>query len=318
MIRIAQASSSETYSAWGNPPNQRRTGVTASNPGGNMDGELNVMAFYGPWEKVFRCINTNVADRIAYLAEETVRNGKYGGYGQNNGKYPRTGLFDELKKMDKPEPMQIKNLFNVDCSSMSGACVYFAGVKDSHLRDMWTGTARDILLQTGQFVELTDKTLLQSGQGLKRGDLLWKTGHMAICLDTDGREQSTPAVIYNCTACNLRSGPGTEYNVVKVLHSGDRVELISRAENGWGQVKYGVSIGHVSPKYYKVLPTMKATGNVWLRKVAGKITTDTEIIVIPKDATVYVTGEKKKVLLTTWYRTIYANREGWASGRYLS
>jgi uncharacterized protein YraI len=316
MIRIAQAARPESGKGkWGMPPNQLRTGATAANPGGNMDGELEVRAFYGGWQKVFRPISSTKGDRIAYLAEETVRNGKYGGYGQNNGQYPRTGLFDELKKMSKPEPMQIKTLFNVDCTSMLGASVYFAGIKKTALRTMWSGTARDILLETGEFVELTDKTLLQSGVGIKRGDLLWKEGHMAVALDSDKKQDTTPIVICDCSACNLRSGPGTNYGVIKTLHPGDRGELISKADNGWGQVKIGSVIGHVSPLYYKELKTMKATGNVWLRKGAG--TSNAGIIVIPKGATAYVTGDTKKVLLTTWHKAIYAGREGWASGKYL-
>lgn len=318
MIRIAQAARPESGKGkWGAPPNQLRTGATAANPGGNMDGELEVRAFYGGWEKVFRPISSTKADKIAYLAEETVRNGRYGGYGQNNGQYPRTGLFDELKKMDKPEPMQIKTLFNVDCTSMLGACVYFAGVRKSALRTMWSGTARDILLESGEFVEITDKVLLQSGVGIKRGDLLWKTGHMAVALDSDKRQETTPVVICNCAACNLREGAGVNNKIVKVLHPGDVGELISTAANGWGQIRFGKYYGFVSPKYFKELDTKTASGNVWLRKKAGELSKETEIIVIPAGAKAYVTGETTKVGLTFWYKAIYAGREGWASGKYL-
>jgi len=316
MIRIAQASSSELYRAWGTPPNQRRTGVTKDKPGGNMDGELNVMAFYGGWEKVFRPVESGKGDKIAYLAERTVMNGGYIGYGQNNGQYPRTGLFDALLKQgSNPDPMIIHQLINVDCSSMVGACVYFAGIKSGALRDMWTGTERDVLMKTGQFVELTDKTLLQSGVGIKRGDILWKTGHTAVALDSDSEQETTPAVIWDCAACNLRSGSGVNYKVLKTLHPGDIVQKVSRADNGWWQVKSGAVYGYVSPKYVKDLKTMTATGNVWLRDGAG--TKATEIIVIPKGAAVYVTGVTIKNGLTTWYQAFYAGKEGWASGKYL-
>lgn len=316
MIRIAQAASSEYFTAWGEPPNQRRTGATKENPGGNMDGELNVVPFYGPWEKVFRPVNSVIADRIAYLAEETVRNGAYGGYGQNNGKYPRTGLFDIMLKQTKPEPMQIKTLFNVDCSSMSGACVYHAGVQDKRLRDMWTGSAREILLSTGEFVEITDKTLIQSAVGIKRGDILWKTGHMAICLDSDSEQESVPVKVWYCTACNLRTGPSALDYRVKVLHPGDIVEWISTADNGWLQVKAGNDYGYISPKYYKRLDTLRCTFPTWLRTDCV-IEEATEIIVIPEGATAYITGETKKIVARTWYKSIYAGREGWASGKYL-
>ena len=51
-MRIAQASSSENFTNYGTAPNQRRTGVTAAHPEGNLDGELNIVGWYGPWEKV--------------------------------------------------------------------------------------------------------------------------------------------------------------------------------------------------------------------------------------------------------------------------
>ncbi len=316
MIRLAQASSSEFFSAWGVPPNQRRTGVTKQNPYGNLDGELNISPFYGGWTIVFRPVSSNLAERIAHFMEQAVKN-PYGGYGQNNGQYPRTGLFDALLKLKSTDPMDVKTLFNVDCSSLVGAAAYFSGVKMNALRTMYTGTERDIFRTSGEFVEITDKTLLQSAQGIRRGDILWKEGHTAVALDTDTKQETTPVLIWNCSACNLRSGPGTEYDVIRPLHPGDVVQMISRAENGWAQVKAGAAIGFVSPKYYKQLSTMKATGNVWLRKIAGEIKKETEIIVIPEDATAYVTGETTRVGLTKWYRAFYAGREGWASGRYL-
>ena len=74
MIRIAQASSSEVHTKsnpgkFGTPPNQLRTGVTAAKPYGNMDGELNVQAWYAyDWEAVFRPVNLQVADKMAWAA----------------------------------------------------------------------------------------------------------------------------------------------------------------------------------------------------------------------------------------------------------
>lgn len=317
MIRLAQAASSEYYSAWGEPPNQRRTGVTKENPGGNMDGELNVVSFYGGWEICFRPISGNMGDKIATFMERAVMNGSHIGYGQNNGKYPREGVFDALVKLKATDPMKINTLVNCDCSSLVGAACYFSGIKMYALRTMYTGSQRDIFRTSGEFVEIFDQTLLQSAQGIRRGDILWKEGHTAVALDTDTKQETTPVLIWNCSACNLRSGPGTEYDVIRPLHPGDVVQMISRAANGWAQVKAGAAIGFVSPKYYKQLATMKATGNVWLRKIAGKIKTETEIIVIPEGATAYVTGETTRVGLTKWYKAFYAGREGWASGRYL-
>lgn len=322
MIRLAQAASSEYFNKYGTPPNQRRTGATADNPGGNMDGELNVVNFAtNGWTAVFRCTNDTMADRIAWIVLQAVRNGAFIGYGQGSlasdgGRYPRTGVFDALYKISSPDPMLINTLCNCDCSSLVGAAVYFSGIFEPKLRDMWTGSEREILMGTGKFIELNDPELLQSAKGVKRGDIYWKPGHTAVAIDTDTTLTFIPARTANCKACNLREGPGTEYKVIMELPNGALIDYISRSENGWAQVRVKGKFGYVSPKYYEILPTETATGDCWLRK-EPKVSKETELIVIPRGAKPSVTGNAKKVGLTTWKECVYASKIGWASGKYI-
>lgn len=316
MIRLAQAASSEYFSAWGEPPNTRRTGVTKDKPEGNMDGELSVVPFADAgWTSVFRPVKDVVADKIAWIMERAVANWQYIGYGQNNGQYPRTGVYDELMKMSNPDPMAIKKLVNCDCSSLVGAACYFAGVYAPQFRNMSTSTERQYLLGTGEFVEIKDAELLRSGRGVKRGDIFFKVGHTCVATGTDLRVEYVPARVSNCVTSNLRTGPGTEYQIIKVLPSGKRVELVSRSSNGWGQVRVDGIFGYISPKYHEILPTATAKGDVWMRSDAGKKYEG--VIVIPKNATVYLTGNTKKVSGTTWYECDYAGKEGYASGKYI-
>lgn len=315
MLRLAQASSSEYYTEWGEPPNQRRTGTTVENPGGNLDGELNIIPFYGGWQYVFRAKDPGISEQIAWIAERAVANGAHIGYGQNNGQYPRTGLFDELKK--QKDPMKITAKINVDCSSMAGACVYHAGVKDNRLRDMWTGTEREILLSTGAFVEMIDPLLLSIGTGLKRGDILLKKGHTAIAIDSDDHRFTVPYWISDCSACNVRKGPGTEYGIITVVHGGDIVQVLASAANGWKKILMeGGKTGYVSGKYcYRMLDTTRATGDVWLRETPG--TSGKPIIVIGKGEVVYLTGKTQIVGIRIWKECIYATHQGWASSLYV-
>ena len=327
MLRIAQAASSENYSAYGIPPNQRRTGVVEDNPGGKMDGELNVVQFYGGWEKIFRPKDQEFADRIAWMMTRVVMNGKYGGYGQasfatDGNKWPRTGLFDALMRLvkehkeDIPDPMHIEELFNCDCSSSTGAVVYHCGVKDPRLRDMWTGTQEEILMSTGMFDLVTDPLTLSIGTGLRRGDILWMTGHTAIAIDTDDHYSTIPYWISNCYACNIRMGPSTEYNIITVVHGGDIVYVIDPYE-GWKLVEtMSGEKGYVSGMYCsKPLSSVKAKGDVWLRQTAGK--DGIPIIVMQTGETVYVTGAEAKVSGRVWKECIYANHRGWASSLYV-
>ena len=319
MIRLAQAASSETGGSYGTPPNQLRTGVTANKPQGNLDGELNVIPFYsGGWKAVLRAKDTEIADLIADLAYQIVANGSKVGYGQQlDGGSARTGLFDALAKMEIPNPWAISYPVNCDCSSLVGACVYFAGIEEDGLRTMNTSKEPGLLTGTGEFVWLDDTDLLTAACGVKRGDIYWKPGHTAIAIDSDEKQETTPAKIDNCSACNMRTGPSTAYPVIQVLHPGDLVNIISTATSGWKQIEIGGVYGFVSPKYIKVLPNGEATGNVWMRTKAGDTSEKTRIMVIPYKAVAGLTGNTTKVGLTTWYDVIYCNKRGWASGKYI-
>lgn len=179
-IRVAQASSSETFSKYGTAPNQRRTGVTISKPEGNMDGELNVVNFSGGWERVYRPKDSKAAEFIALFMTSAVANGSIG-YSQDAS---RVGVFDECKKMTLPNPAAIKKPVNCDCATLVGAAIYFSGIKLDSLRKLCTWEMEDVLMKSGKFTKLTDKELLQQGKGIKRGDILWRTGHTAVAIDS--------------------------------------------------------------------------------------------------------------------------------------
>lgn len=188
-IRIAQAASSETFTKYGTAPNQRRTGATVTNPGGNLDGELNVEKFAGGWEAVYRPKDSKVAESIANFMMSAVANGSHIGYSQDAS---RVGVFDECKKMILPNPAMITKLVNCDCATLVGAAIYFSGIKLDTLRKLCTWEMDDVLMKSGKFLKLTDKNLLQEGVGIKRGDILWKTGHTAVSLDTYTQPQPDP------------------------------------------------------------------------------------------------------------------------------
>lgn len=324
MLRLAQAASSETFSEYGWPPNQRRTGASPGNPGGNMDGELNIVPFYGGWAYVFRPIDPELAEYIAWAMTRAVENGAWGGYSQtdpNNPDYPREGLFDALEKLggERPDPMAIKTFFNCDCSSSTGAVVYHGGVHDWRLRTMWTGNEREILMSTGAFIELSAPLLLELGTGLRRGDILLKPGHTAIAIDSDDHQDTFPVRIEGCAYSRVRSGPGTEYETMGVVEVGKILEadgeVVDREGDVWYRVFYFGETGYTSAVYAKQLPPGKCIADTWLRKTAG--TAGEQIIVIPKGAVVYLTGNSCRAwsgtVKRTWLECIYGGHQGWAS-----
>lgn len=181
MIRIAQASSSENYGKYGVAPNQRRTGVTKTKPEGNLDGELNVVSWYGGWEKAYRPIDPAIAEKIANFAYRAVANGNYIGYSWSGN----TQLFDALKEKGSTDPMDVDTLVNCDCATLVGAAIWYSGIHADGLRALVTWKMDDVLGKTNAFNVLTTKELCEQGKGIHRGDILLKSGHTAVCLDTD-------------------------------------------------------------------------------------------------------------------------------------
>ena len=186
-LRIAQASSSENKTKNGLPPNQRRTGVTTSKPQGNLDGELNVTDFSGGWSCIYRALDDDVAEKIATFMYSAVANGSHIGYSWNGDtRYAKnTGLFDAMKDEGITSPSYLTAKVNCDCATLVGAAVYFAGIKLDSLRAMVTWKMDEILLGSGAFSKLEAKELCQKGTGIRRGDICWRSGHTAVCLDTD-------------------------------------------------------------------------------------------------------------------------------------
>lgn len=181
MIRIAQASSSEDFTKYGIAPNQRRTGATASNPGGNMDGELNIIHFKEPWEVVYRPIDDEVAEKIATFFYRAVMNGSHIGYSWRGN----TQLYDAMEAKRTDDPMDVDTPVNTDCCALAGVAVKHAGINAPGLRAMTTWKMDEVLMATGAFIKITTKEMVQQGVGLKRGDLVWRTGHTACVLDSD-------------------------------------------------------------------------------------------------------------------------------------
>lgn len=206
-IRIAQAASSETFGKYGVAPNQRRTGVTKEKPGGNLDGELNIIYFKGGWEAVYRPLDPEVAEFIANFFYRAVANGSGIGYSWSGN----TGLFDWLKNHGSKDPGDVNTPVNTDCTALAGAAVYYAGIHDDKLRTMLTSNMDSVLMGTNAFIKLTGKDICEKGKGIQRGDLLWRTGHAACALDSDP-DYVKPMFFfqkYNFSATVSAGTPGT-------------------------------------------------------------------------------------------------------------
>lgn len=105
---------------------------------------------------------------------------------------------------------------------------------------------------------------------------------LAILLPAAANALNMYDTVYATTSVNVRSGPGTKYNIVGGLKRGDRVEWLG-SEGKWGRVRYGGMICYVYGKYlsdtdldtlpvYPILKTVKVRSSPGRKyKIIGKI-----------------------------------------------
>ena len=62
-------------------------------------------------------------------------------------------------------------------------------------------------------------------------------------------------VTKNGGTVNVRVGNGTEYEIIKEVETGEVLEYIATAQNGWNAVKVGTQVGWVSGEYSHIKET---------------------------------------------------------------
>jgi uncharacterized protein YgiM (DUF1202 family) len=118
---------------------------------------------------------------------------------------------------------------------------------------------------------------------------------------------------------NLRSGPGLQHKVIRVVPNGTRVVLTGQSSNGFRSVSVNGTAGWISSDYVaadatipRPTETVATTDRLNLR--SGPNTTSAVLTVIPKGASVELTGQS-----SNGFRSLsYAGRTGWAFETYLS
>lgn len=148
-----------------------------------------------------------------------------------------------------------------DCSSLVRVCLAYAGIMVSAFS---TANEASVLLNTGQFIKLTDSKHTTRPDYLRAGDVLVTAtqGHTVVVLNDgpldDGETDVAPA---NPTQPDgsvkvttngdywLREKPGVTGKRICVVKSGTPVRVYGRTDNGW----YGVKLpdgkkGYISGK----------------------------------------------------------------------
>lgn len=230
--------------------------------GDQTGGEYCLRVWYSrPWNMVFRYPTPAVRECIARLSVEAALNNHIG-YNQSK----RTTFWSQLRASDY-YPSKISVNCDADCSSSTAAIIKAVG----YLMDIpklqqvpvgtTTSTMRVNLLAAG-FTMLTSSKYLATPDYLLPGDiLLYETHHAAINVTygskvtTDFIDSPVMTVITGKTV-NIRSGPSTDYKIIKIAKRGDSFPYTGEyftTGSGWYKISLDDENGFVSAKFSRIV-----------------------------------------------------------------
>ena len=124
---------------------------------------------------------------------------------------------------------------------------------------------------------------------------------------------------------NIRTGPGTSYEVVTTLTKGTELKRTGEAENGWSRVEYDGKEAYISDTLIKAKDSATATQDFTVTEESGKVKvtvdiganirtgpgSDYELLgAAPKDAELTVTGKTEN----NWYQVKFNDKTGYVAG----
>lgn len=198
--------------------------VTGGKPGDQTGGEVSTQNWYlhsKGWV-VIRPKDKTLAEKIAKCMEMACAN--------NNIGYCQTHRDDLRKESAKYgyDVSKVKVKLEVDCSALVRVCCLYAGI---NVGDFNTASQKSVLERSGKFEVITDKSICNSSDKLRRGDILvTKTkGHTVVVL-TNGKNAGS--------ATNNKDKGGSDYmfsvGLIKKGSKGKEVLLFEKVAKANG------------------------------------------------------------------------------------
>ena len=312
MIRLVQFNHSETGGIWGEPGDQLK--VPGYETARTFSGEVEICEWYGPWDYVFRIRDASKARRLAIIAEQTARNPMVG-YSQNNKDYPRTGFYDELR-LSSWDPTKIMNKCNADCSSGMAAWLNAVGVQIDP--NMWTGSEKFLLEQSGWFLTLWEDVWTEVPEYLMPGDILLKAGHTALVLDYGEQMRSTIPAEVTRDVCQ-RMQPDVKAKKTGMVKAGCFIDaLLPLRNNKWYMTSSAGWRGWASQNCYDwecYVDVAAYAVNVRVRpSLEAEVITEIHLgSRWPSTGIAYTDGRG-----VDWYQISLGSEFGWVSSKYAS
>lgn len=174
----------DTNSAIGHASGPELSGVNGY-PGDSTGKEVCTRTWYAFYTKVLRPPYESLAAVSAYAMEQACANdaigySQYATYGAGRGT-----LWTQAQKVNY-DLSKITVLCNCDCSSLVNVCVTIGSILCEDVPEIpyvgfATGNEVDYLKEHG-YIDVTNVVGTSSSKFLKRGDILWKSGHTAMVL----------------------------------------------------------------------------------------------------------------------------------------
>lgn len=259
------------------------------------------------WHTVYRPKEVAIAKQMAKGAEAIAKNDSFG-YSQSD----RYTGYDESRKVNF-DFGKVTTPCAFDCSSMVMTLIRSAGIDIK--RELFTWNMDAPIIATGCF----DKIPYTKGMALKTGDIVLKTGHVVIVVESDAYDiwvgecygvQFAPVYAQasptgdRCTWPTLATG-----NLFEVIGESGDYYHIRIATTHYGYIRKQFVLRKTTAK------TGTVTSSVYVRQNAGA--SYKAIGVLNAKQTVEICDTKKAANGADWYYIKFMDGYGFSSARYI-
>lgn len=202
---------------------------------------------------VYRPKDSSAAEKIAKNMEYACECQALG-YDQSQ----RNTLYNHVKTKNF-DCSKVTTPVETDCSALVRVCCAYAGII---LPNFNTSTEHSVLMNSGHFIKFTDSKHCNSGDYLKRGDILCtsRKAHTVIVL-TDGSKANddrqkvtgspiSQGVCIDLEYANVREIPNGE--IVGRVEAGEKVDIYAE-ENNWYKIDYEGYFAYIYAPLVKII-----------------------------------------------------------------
>lgn len=293
--------------------------IVGGRKGDQNQREVRINTFYDGqvWQVIYRCKDRAKAKAIGAYMADACRNDNIG-YDTGDTRY---SCWDEAMKIHSLSG--ITKPCNTDCSQLMCICVNLAGIPLS--KYLWTAIEDELLMSTGMFDRITDQNMLR-GNGLLVGDILWRTGHTAVIVESDttpSEADKTPkwvgAAYGEKTVPVYANSTGTALLPQwSALAAGNLFDVCDE-KNGRYYIRIAGTYYGWLPTQYCISKSVRSYGTVQtdlhLRANAG--TGYKSLAIMPKGSAVAICDQKPAADLRPWDYVIYNGMYGYCSAKYV-